>query len=166
MQKLRQCLMTFKRDTVVYFLWFYGLCLAVQLFGAQFSSMGMDGWYQNLDKSPLTPPGYVFGIAWTLLYFLMAWSATRIFHVCQSLYCRPLRWWMIQLILGLLWTIFFFGQHNPLAGLVIISIMVVAVITTTVLFWRLDDVAMVMLLPLVGWLTLATHLNLYIYLHN
>lgn len=154
------------RCNTISFLWFYGLCLAVQLGGSYFTSMGVERWYPALEKSPLNPPGIVFGVVWTLLYFLMAIAATRICIRIGNYTNRAIRWWAIQLLLGFIWCILFFGLQGMLAGLIIICAATLAAIVATVLFWRHDDLAGLLMLPLVLWLTLATHLNLYIYLHN
>ena len=158
--------MRIHRCDIVSFLWFYGLCLGVQLGGAYFTQMGVISWYPALERSPLTPPGPVFGIVWSILYALMAWAACRMHGTERSIDNRPLRWWLVQLLLGLLWCIMFFGHGGILAGLIIISANTLAVIVTVVLFWRRNEVAALLMLPLLLWLTLATHLNLYIYLHN
>lgn len=158
--------MTITRCTAISFIWFYGACLAAQLGGAYFTAMGVHDWYVPLEKSALNPPGYVFGIAWTLLYFLMAVAAARVCVVTNCRMNRPIRWWTIQLMLGFIWCIFFFGAHDIIGGLIIICATTLAAIVATVLFWRLDALAGLLMLPLVLWLTLATHLNLYIYLHN
>lgn len=155
-----------KRCDITCFLWFYGLTLGIQLLGAYFTALSVNEWYPTLDKSPLTPPGAVFGIVWTILYFLMALAACRVFGRIGTISNRPLRWWLIQLLLGFIWCIVFFGQQSMLAGLIIICCTTLAAIVTTVLFWRRDDLAGLLMAPLVLWLTLATHLNLYIYLHN
>jgi tryptophan-rich sensory protein len=158
--------MTLKRRHVPIFIYFYLLCFAVQWAGSYFTMLGVHDWYPQLDKSPLTPPGYVFGIAWTILYVLMAASATRAYAVIQRLRSQPFAWWLIQLLLGLLWSVLFFGHHEVLSGLLVISATLFAVLVTAILFWRVDEKAGALMLPLILWLTFASHLNLYIYLHN
>jgi tryptophan-rich sensory protein len=158
--------LTLKREHTPLFIGFYALCLIVQVAGAYFTDRSVHTWYPTLDKSPLTPPGVWFGIVWTTLYLLMALAATRVSAVIRTLRNRPLAWWAIQLILGLIWSIMFFGNQSVLGGLIIISATIVAVIVTTTLFWRVNAWAGIMMMPLTLWLTLATHLNLYIYLHN
>lgn len=158
--------MAMTRKSFLTFLAFYAATLLVQMVGGYFTGLSVQSWYPTLDKSPLTPPGYVFGIVWTMLYFLMAVAATRVHHVIGHLRNRPLAWWAIQLLLGLIWSIVFFGGQSSLSGIIIISATVLAVIVTLVLFWRVDALAGVLLLPLLLWLTLATHLNLYIVLHS
>lgn len=158
--------MRIARCDIVSFLWFYGLCLAVQLGGAYFTQTSVRDWYPTLELSPLNPPGPVFGVVWSILYVLMAWAACRMHAVERSVNNRPLRWWLIQLLLGLLWCIVFFGMRDILGGLIVIIATTFATIVMAVFFWRRDGLAGLLVTPLLLWLTLATHLNLYIYLHN
>ena len=71
-------------------------------------------WYARLDKSPLTPPDYVFPIVWTSLYSLIAFSGWRIWIQEDSPErSRALRLWATQLATNAEWTRLFFGQHRP-----------------------------------------------------
>ncbi len=158
--------MKIQRCDITCFLWFYGLTLGIQLLGAYFTSMGVQDWYPALVKSPLTPPGPVFGIVWSILYALMALAACRIYGCGDRSDKRPLLWWVAQLLLGFIWCILFFGLQGVLAGFIIICCTTLAVIVTTLLFWRIDPLAGMLMLPLLLWLTLATHLNLFILLNN
>lgn len=158
--------MKIQRCDINSFLWFYGLTLGIQLLSSYFTALGVSDWYPALDKSPLTPPGFVFGIVWTLLYALMALAACRVYGCMDKKDKRPLLWWLVQLLLGFIWCIMFFGMQAVLSGLIIICCATLAVIVTVVLFWRTDELAGILMLPLLLWLTLATHLNLFIYLNN
>lgn len=152
--------------TIRRFIGFYALCVVVQVAGSYFTSAGVVSWYPALVRSPLNPPGYVFGIAWTLLYIAMAVAAALALPRLPRLNTWPLRWWLLQMLLGLLWCVVFFGAGQLFAGVVVLVATLVSAIVTAVLFWRVRPLAGWLLLPLVCWLTLATHLNLYIYLHN
>ena len=155
-----------KRATLRDFILFYALCFTVQAIGGWFTAGSVTTWYPTLHHSRLTPPGYVFGIVWTSLYFLMAVAATRVRGALGSFNNRPLRWWLVQLLLGLVWSILFFGNQAILAGLIIILAMDVAVLLTLRQFWQVDRRAGMLLLPLQAWLLLATYFNSFVYLHN
>ncbi|PZP83487.1 MAG: TspO protein [Azospirillum brasilense] len=144
----------------------YGLCFFVQAVGGYYTTLSVGDWYPTLNKSPLTPPGAVFGITWTVLYFLMALAAARIAKITGQWNNRPLRWWFIQLFAGLLWTMVFFGQRNPDQGLYIISFGWVATLITLIYFWRVNRTAGLLLLPLMAWISFASYLNGYIVTHN
>lgn len=155
-----------QRRRIGMFLLFYAFALVAQFGGGYFTQMSVTTWYADLTKSPLTPPGIAFGIAWTALYLLMSLAAERVYHRTGTLHCRPLRWWFIQLILGLDWCLVFFGQRQIGQGLVIILCGWLAVALTLYFFRRVDKGAALLMVPLLLWMSFATYLNLYIWLHN
>lgn len=144
----------------------YGLCLAVQAAGAYFTAQSVHDWYPTLTKSPLTPPGMWFGIVWTALYFLMALAAAQVWRATGQAMNRPLRWWCIQLLLGLWWSITFFGTRDVRAGLLVLALTWIAVAVTFLKFRRVNRLAGWLMLPLLGWVSFAAYLNFYIFLHN
>lgn len=145
---------------------FYIPCLAVQLIGGYFTQLSVTTWYVGLKKSSLTPPGAVFGITWTLLYILMAIAATRIYRIRGTFKSRSLVWWLAQLLLGLIWTMVFFGSRDILLGFTVITANGLAVAFVTYRFWRVDRLAGGLLLPLLAWLIFATYLNGFILYAN
>lgn len=144
----------------------YGLCMVVQLAGSAFTRQSVTDWYVTLAKSPLTPPGYMFGVVWTILYVLMAVAAARVAVQLGQWNSRPLRWWFIQLVAGLVWTMVFFGQRNPDHGLLILSLAWASTVISAVYFWRVQRRAALLMLPLLAWVSFACYLNNYIVLHN
>ncbi|MFZ4540295.1 MAG: TspO/MBR family protein [Rickettsiales bacterium] len=159
-------MMTKSPNKYFVFLAFYALSFAVQAIGGYFTQLSVTTWYMGLNKSPLAPPGAAFGIAWTILYFLMALAATRIYRRTRTFRSHALRWWLVQLLLGFLWTVMFFGHREIMVGMQIIATNWIAVGITLYLFKRIDKVAAWMLAPLWAWLTFASYLNLYILAHN
>lgn len=155
-----------QRATIKAFLFFYGLALLVQWGGSYFTFMSVTSWYTTLAKSPLTPPGIYFGIVWTTLYFLMALAATIVWKKTGTFNNRPLRWWYIQLLGGLVWCAVFFGMREIGHGLYVIGFEWVAVLLTLVFFLRVDRRAALLILPLMAWITFASYLNFYIARHN
>lgn len=147
------------KKRLITFLAFYGLCLIVQFIGGYVTQFSVHDWYAGLAKSELTPPGAVFGIAWTILYFLMALAATRIYLIRNTLRSSSLAWWFIQLLLGLIWTFVFFGHREVLLGFVVIVVNWAAVVDTIRKFDKIDRKAALMLVPLCAWLTFAAYLN-------
>lgn len=147
------------------FLAFYAACFVVQTLGGLITQQSVMSWYPTLTKSALTPPGYVFGIAWTMLYILMALAASRIYAIRGTLRSRSLVWWGIQLVLGLLWSIVFFGQQQVALGFVIILLNWAAVAFVTRRFWRIEKRAGALMLPLLLWVSFASYLNGFIVLH-
>jgi len=148
-------------------LYFYAATFAVQVGGNFFTMQSVTTWYTTLEKSTLTPPGYWFGIVWTLLYIIMAVAAWRVWRVQrQGFFSRTLQWWWAQLTLGLVWCGVFFGLRLIDAGLVIIFINWLVILATIARFLCVERMAGYLLVPLGLWMTFATYLNLVISLKN
>ncbi len=120
-------------------------------------------WYASLAKPSWTPPGWLFGPVWTVLYALMAIAGWRLWSLRSS---RALVAFLQQLVLNLAWTPVFFGLRSPGAALCVIVVLLGAIAATIVLAWRVDRVASVLLWPYLAWVAFATALNAAIFLMN
>ncbi len=118
-------------------------------------------WYKGLVKPSFNPPTWLFGPAWTVLYLMMAVAAWLVWKqgLGVSGVKLALAVFLVQLALNCLWSIFFFGLRSPLAGLVDIAVLWLAILATNVLFFRVSVAAGVLLLPYIGWVTFAAILN-------
>ena len=123
------------------------------------SDASNDQWYQNLNKSNLNPPGYIFGIVWPILYFLMSISAYRTFNCIKNLF-------YIQLILNTIWSWLFFSFHMPLISLVDINLLIFLNIFILFKMLKVDIFSGVIYLPYIMWLVFASYLNVFIVLYN
>ncbi|MGQ9708290.1 MAG: TspO/MBR family protein [bacterium] len=118
-------------------------------------------WYQGLNKPAFNPPRWLFGPAWSLLYILMG---IALFLVWRRGFSNPevklaLLVFLIQLVLNVIWSFLFFGLRSPIAGLIEIVILWLAILLTLILFFRVSVPAGVLLLPYLGWVTFASVLN-------
>lgn len=155
------------RRDVIGLVVFLGLCLGVSTIGGLITSTSVGGWYQTLQKPPFNPPDWVFAPVWTTLYVLMAVAAWRVWRRTPSQNRRvALTVFAVQLALNLLWSFLFFGLQRIDLALVEIVVLLVAVGTATALFWRIDRVAGVLLVPYVLWVGYASVLNLSLWLLN
>ena len=148
------------------------VCILVPLVsGAAVGILTMSGvteWYATLNKPWFTPPDYVFGPVWTILYILMG----------ISLYLVLILGWenetvktgvvlfAAQLGVNLLWSLLFFGLHSPLAGLACILVLLALIVATIITFSRLSKPAAVLLIPYLAWVCIATALNAGVVLLN
>ncbi|MBL8658681.1 MAG: tryptophan-rich sensory protein [Rhodospirillales bacterium] len=146
---------------------FLTVCFAVAGVGGAVTAGSVDTWYRTLDKASFTPPDWVFGPAWSILYAAMAVAAWRIWRRTGLARGRTaLTLFAIQLLLNGLWSILFFGAHRPGAALADIVLLWFAILATTLAFWRIDRVAGVLFLPYLLWVGYAAVLNLAIWLRN
>lgn len=135
--------------------------VAVAVSASLITQLNIPTWYAGLQKPGFTPPNWAFPIAWTLLYAMMAYAFWRILALSEN---RPGRSTAIvafftQLVLNGLWSFAFFGGQSPIAGLVVIVALIVAIIATIRAFWRLDRTAGLLLVPYIAWVSYATLLN-------
>jgi tryptophan-rich sensory protein len=122
-------------------------------------------WYMNLNQAPWTPPGWVFGVAWTTIMICFSVYLAKLFEDQNSKFLRGL--FSVQVILNVIWNFLFFNLHLVSAGLLVI------VLLTLVVFYfffkyRMDEMKYYkyLLLPYMVWLLIATSLNAYILIYN
>ena len=133
--------------------------MALILGGLSSSDTPNDLWYQELNKSSLNPPGYIFGIVWPILYILMSISAFRTFPETRKLF-------LIQLFFNAIWSWLFFAFHMPVVALLNIWILIALNIKLFVKMLRLDSISGILYIPYIVWLCFASYLNLFIVLNN
>ncbi|AWY38424.1 sensory protein TspO [Pseudomonas putida] len=121
-------------------------------------------WYAALNKPGFTPPNWVFPVAWTTLYLLLAWVGYRLTLIPGSETLLAL--WAAQIALNTLWTPVFFGAHRVLASMVILALLWLVVAVMLVMAMRLDVITGLILFPYLVWLSLAAALNFSILRHN
>lgn len=126
------------------------------------AGQGPGGWYADAAKPGFTPPGWLFGVAWTVLYAAMALAAWRLSRRREAGVAEAaplLRLWWIQLAVNFLWTPLFFAAQWLWVGLVDIVLLDVLVAVLVVRAWRVERVAAALLAPYLGWILFATALN-------
>lgn len=136
------------------------LNVAVAAAGAAATDQSVRSWYPTLTKPAWTPPAWMFGPVWTILYTVMAVAAWLVWRRAGFSGGRwALTLYAVQLALNAAWSPLFFGLRSPLAGLVDIVFLWFAIAVTTISFWRLTPLAGWLLVPYLLWVTLATALN-------
>jgi len=134
--------------------------------GSLFTGKGVrSDWYIGLAKAPWTPPGWVFGFAWTMImicfsvYMAYLWPIIENKKILIALF-------IFQWILNVSWNPTFFYYHNVLVGLIIISGLTILVGIFLLTYWPELKFKTVLLLPYFIWLLIATSLNGYLLLKN
>ncbi len=145
---------------------FMTLNFAALAIGGVFSSKGVSSdWYFDIVKAPWTPPGWVFGAAWTSImicfgvYMAYLWPVIENKNILISLYA-------VQWILNVGWNPTFFYYHNVLAGLLLIIGLTALIGFFLFFYWPELKLKSALILPYFIWLIIATSLNGYILLKN
>lgn len=120
-------------------------------------------WYLSLQKSPLTPPGAFFGIAWGILYVLLAVSYALVLITSEG---KKGKLFPLNAVLLVLWCLFFFTLELPALSLVILAVTFFCGIFLLWGAYEVRPIAGYLLIPYVLWLGFATYLNYYIVLMN
>lgn len=123
-----------------------------------------DAWYAGLTKPWFNPPNWIFAPVWTLLYTVMAVAAWRVY--VRRGFDVEICIWGLQLAPNALWSPFFFGLHNIAAALIDVVVLLIAVVTTGIVFYRRDRIAGMLLAPYAAWVTFACLLTFSIWRLN
>lgn len=138
--------------------------LAVGGISAALSAKGMAS-YGDMEKPPLSPPAWVFSVAWTILYLMMgfAFYCVWVAEADTKKKTMALVLFGVQLVMNFMWSIVFFRWEFYLVAFVWLMIMWCMVILTAIRFFRINRLAGLMLIPYILWLTFAAYLNLGAY---
>ncbi len=144
------------------------LCEAVGIASSLFTFSSVTTWYPLLNKPSFNPPNWVFGPAWTILYALMGVSLYLVWKkgIKNKKVVEGLKVFFVQLAFNFSWSLAFFGLQNPLLGLVVIICLWISIVYTIILFKKVSQIAALLLLPYILWVTFAIFLNLFIILLN
>ncbi|HEY3614975.1 MAG TPA: TspO/MBR family protein [Gaiellales bacterium] len=116
-------------------------------------------WYRALDTPPWSPPGWVFGVAWTILYACMAVASWLALRPPPD---RALGLYWIQLALNLAWSWLFFGWHHPWWALFDLTLLIVLAAAVLGLFRERSRLAGRLFAPYLAWVVFAWSLNAWI----
>lgn len=147
------------------------VCLAIPLAVGGLAGLLTAGGmkrFEELNQPPLSPPGWVFPVVWTILYLLMGYASYRILisGAPSGEKGRALTAYGAQLAANFLWPILFFGLGWYLVAFLELLVLWTLVFVTMVRFYRIDPVAGDLLLPYLLWVTFAAYLNFGVYRLN
>lgn len=145
-----------------------GVTFVAGAIGSAFTFPSISSWYVLLDKPPFSPPNFVFGPVWTMLYILMAIAFFLIWNMKGKAKQRKLgiHLFLVQLLLNSLWSIAFFGLHSPFLGVVVIIFLWSTIVLTIQSFWKLKRTAAYLLFPYIAWVSFAGILNISVWILN
>ncbi len=137
------------------------------LLGSFFTARNMSSWYSTLNLPSLVPSGFVFPIAWNILYFLMIICFYLILvNKKQILRKKVINLFVLQLFLNVLWVVLFFELHLLLLALIEIVLLEIIIVYLIVKTYKLNKTTAYLLLPYMFWIAFATLLNLLVFLAN
>ncbi|KNG93728.1 tryptophan-rich sensory protein TspO [Pseudaestuariivita atlantica] len=139
----------------VYFSLFLVSCGAAATTGAMFDP---GKWYDGLNKPSWNPPKWMFPVTWTTLYLCMSVAGARVAGIEGA--ALPLVFWAMQIAFNTLWTPVFFGLRRMRAALIIIIFLWLAVLGAMVTHWQVDQIAGLLFVPYLAWVSVAAALNL------
>ncbi|MCF6110320.1 TspO/MBR family protein [Mesorhizobium muleiense] len=116
-------------------------------------------WYAHLTKPSFNPPNWVFAPVWTTLYLMMAYAFYRVLKANADWISFAVAIFLIQITLNAAWSWVFFSFHSPRGGLVVITLLWLAIVLTILAFWQIDPTASMLLWPYLLWVSFAAALN-------
>ena len=138
------------------------LPLAVGIFSA-FLTMGNMDIYSRINTPPLSPPGFLFPIMWTILYILMGISSTMVYlnrETDLAAATSGLKYYLISLIFNLGWSLIFFNAGAFLIAFIWLLVLLYFIIRSVLCYFKVDRVAAYLQIPYILWVIFAGYLNL------
>ena len=146
------------------------ICLAIPLAVGGLAALLSGGMetYKVVNQPPLSPPGWVFPVVWTVLYLLMGEASYRVLtaNADPDQIKKALTAYGVQLFLNFLWPLVFFGGQMYLAAFFILIALWVGIFITMRRFSKINETAGDLLIPYLLWVTFAGYLNLGVFLLN
>ncbi len=145
------------------------ICLAAGMFGSFFTSASVDTWYETLNKPSFNPPNWLFAPVWTVLYVVMGISLFLIWsseNAARDRKSTALILFSLQLLLNVVWSVFFFGLKNPFLAFLEIIFLWGTITFTIFSFHKISVSSAYLLLPYLLWVSFASVLNCSIVLLN
>jgi tryptophan-rich sensory protein len=137
------------------------LILGLGFLSGKTTDISLIDWYPSLVKSPLNPPSFVFPLAWTLLYILIAIALGILMGKKTTL--KP---FYLQLLLNFLWSPVFFGMENPTLALAVVLFLAYMIFENILRYKKVSIIAATLLIPYFLWVLFAIYLNAYIVANN
>ena len=125
-------------------------------------------WYNALVKSALTPAGWVFGVAWTILYILLGIALFLVINNKKARIDKSRAYWLFfwQMVFNALWSYVFFGAHMVALALLTLIMLIVVSIYMERAFRPISKAAAYLVWPYIIWMCFATYLNATIMVLN
>lgn len=140
---------------------FFAACLGAGVTGGLFPP---GAWYRSLSKPSWTPPDWVFPVTWMVLYVCIALAGARVAELPGN--GIALAFWAMQIAFNGLWTPVFFGLRKIRLGMAVVCVLWLSVLSATLALWQVDQIAGLLFVPYLVWVTIAAALNAEIWRLN
>lgn len=128
--------------------------------GSLFTAPAVRTWYTAVNKPVWGPPNWLFGPVWTTLFILMGIALYLVWSEKMSVKVRSaMKIFMSQLVLNILWSVFFFGLGNFWLAFGEIIVLWAFILVTIMRFMKVNKTAGWLLVPYLLWVTFASYLN-------
>ena len=145
-----------------------GVCLLIGFLSGFATQSSVNDWYVTLNKPGFTPPDWLFGPVWTLLYIMMGVAAGIVWS--KGFYHKwvktALYHFGFQLLFNALWSVVFFGFQSPFWALLVILVLMMLILGTIRWFNIVSKIAAYLLIPYFLWVCFASLLNYRIWMLN
>ncbi len=144
------------------------ICQLAGVIGSIFTINSINNWYFDLSKPSLNPPNWIFGPVWITLYFLMGISLFLIWQKGLNIQRNKNAFilFIVQLVFNSLWSIVFFGMHQILPAVLVITVLWLLIFACIFSFKPISKPAAYLLIPYLLWVSFASYLNISIYILN
>ncbi len=144
------------------------VCQLAGVIGTIFSVPAIKNWYSFLEKPSFSPPNWLFGPVWIILFFLMGISLFLVWKrgLNNNEYKNAIYAFALQLILNIQWSVIFFGLKSPGVAFLEILLLWSAILYAIIIFYRISKYAVFLLLPYIFWVSFAAVLNFFIWQLN
>lgn len=144
-----------------------GIALSVGVLSGLLSMNSMEVYRQFITKPPLSPPGWLFPVVWTILYALMGISAARVWLAEDSAArSKGLNLYVAQLIVNFFWSLIFFNAQAFGFAVIWLLLLWVLVLLMILQFYKVDKLAALLQIPYLIWLTFAAYLSIGVWYLN
>ncbi len=157
-----------KRKIIIRILISVVICLLIGFLAGIATQSSVNTWYTTIAKPSFTPPNWLFGPVWTVLYVLMGISAGIVWsrglhHIWVK---TALYHFVFQLLFNALWSIVFFSLQQILWALLVIVALLILIVLTIKWFKVVNKTAAYLLIPYLLWVIFAAALNFEIWRLN
>ena len=138
----------------------FSLLIVYAVAGIGSSFTKIDSWYESI-KPALAPPGWVFGVVWTFLFYLIAiamyysWTNSN-----KKEKKKVFSFYAVNLILNMLWSFIYFKAKNPAFALVVLIVLWCSILALIIMNWKINKKASYLLIPYLLWVSFASILNI------